>query len=90
MPLFKCDKCEAVENTALSNYWHRPSEDSPKLCSDCDPKIGKWHGAFEKRSASRGDYLVGSDGFLYHKAQLESGQLDWRQQHQGFKIIGPA
>jgi hypothetical protein len=25
--------------------------DDKPLCSECDPKIGKWHGKFDKRSA---------------------------------------
>lgn len=84
MPLFKCDQCGCVENTAASGYnWK--SEDSPSLCSLCDPEIGKWHGIFERKSAS--GYLLGNDGFLYHKKSLESGQLDWRIANQGFKII---
>lgn len=56
MPLFLCTKCGCIENTATSRYWTRrygdddleTGSDDP-LCSECDPKIGKWHGRFPKR-----------------------------------------
>lgn len=62
MPLFKCDQCGCVENTALCLYWWRKAHDKPLLCSECDPDIGKWHGQFEKRSA--GDCKTNGRGFL--------------------------
>lgn len=57
MPLFKCGRCGCVENTALSNYWTRNIDwtdptaklANPALCSECDPAIATWHGAFPKR-----------------------------------------
>lgn len=57
MPLFKCETCGCVENTALSNYWTRNIDwaqqgvtlSNPALCSECDPAIGRWHGWFPKR-----------------------------------------
>lgn len=51
MPLFVCDECGCVENTALSNYWLRHDPDPATridLCSGCDPKIEKWHGKFRQ------------------------------------------
>jgi len=47
MPLFICEKCECIENTALCGYWWRGK--GKALCSECDPKIGKWHNIFPKR-----------------------------------------
>lgn len=47
MPLFICSRCKCVENTALSGYWFGDRE--KPFCSECDPKIGKWHGAFSKQ-----------------------------------------
>ncbi len=47
MSIFKCSKCGCAENTALCGYNYRGDE--PPLCSECDPKIGKWHGCFPKR-----------------------------------------
>lgn len=48
MALFVCDKCGCIENTALAHFWSTPP-DHPKLCSECHPKIKKWHGLFEKK-----------------------------------------
>jgi len=84
MPLFRCNRCGCVENTAGSLYWiKKTGEDA--LCSECDPKIGKWHGYFPKKSAI--GYLLGNDGFLYRKAALDAGQLQHRMDFQGFKIL---
>lgn len=51
MPLFICSKCGCIENTALSLYWVRSFSDkeTPPLCSECDPEIGKWHNRFPKQ-----------------------------------------
>lgn len=47
MPLFKCDKCGVVENTALSpKCWINHIKNEPVLCSKCS--TGKWHGRFAK------------------------------------------
>lgn len=48
MPVFVCDNCGCLENTALSNFWGR-TKGEPALCSECDPFIGKWHNRFEKK-----------------------------------------
>lgn len=44
MPLFVCDKCGAIENTALGHYWSRSafkykdsSLNGKALCSECAP-----------------------------------------------------
>lgn len=44
MPLFVCDECNCIENTALGHYWgrnHTKFKDSSKngkvLCSECAP-----------------------------------------------------
>lgn len=71
MPIYLCSKCGMMENTALSHYWTRywnaPKEaPPPPLCSECDPEIGKWHGAFERKPISK-DHVVGPDGFVYGK-----------------------
>lgn len=70
MPLFKCEKCLCVENTAVSGYWMRHTPDDPILCSECDPKIGKWHGRFEKIQAA-GAYVVGKLGYLITLEEAE-------------------
>lgn len=60
MPLFKCEKCGCVENTALCRYWRR--KNGPALCSACDPRINKWHSKFPKRKAK--GYRIDNYGFL--------------------------
>lgn len=46
MPIFVCDECNAIENTACGHYWcafsstewfKDPSKDRMKLCSECAP-----------------------------------------------------
>ncbi len=64
MPLFACSvpECMAVENTALSNFWsdqmqaHKQQLAFHPLCSECDPRIGKWHGRFPKVRADNGEW----------------------------------
>jgi hypothetical protein len=79
MPAFLCSQCGGVDNTACCLYHARRGR--PALCSECDPKIGKWHGMFEKRSAK--GLLLASDGFLYD----EKEDLSWRMANQGLTII---
>lgn len=45
MPLFVCDKCGCIENTALGRYWSKDMQDlweqdnlGMALCSECAPK----------------------------------------------------
>jgi hypothetical protein len=47
MTSFKCEKCGCMDNSALTRYWIR-EKGTPALCSECDPKIRKWHGCFPK------------------------------------------
>lgn len=54
MPIFLCDECGYVENTACSFFWHWTKTEK-KLCSACDPRIGKWHGRFERRLPTEED-----------------------------------
>jgi hypothetical protein len=70
MPCFRCSKCGCVENTAVSNFWTK-DQGSPALCSECDPKIGKWHGRFSKDSAV--GMMEGRNGLLYSKVELAPG-----------------
>lgn len=44
MPLFVCDLCQNIDNTALTDYWTRFLQKKQKLCSKCG--LGKWHGRF--------------------------------------------
>lgn len=65
MPLFKCDGCGALENTALGNYWFPKSEGQAVECSECD--TGVWHRQFPKETPEEAGYVLGSDGF-YRKS----------------------
>lgn len=78
MSLFECENCKCVENTALAPGWW-----DKKLCSECNPEINKWHDYFPKKLSV--GYLLGNDGFLYHKEELKN--LEWRIKNQGFKIV---
>lgn len=68
MPIFSCRECGCIENTALSNYWTAVYEDTPVLCSACDPETSKWHGEFPRRSAS--GMLVDQNGQLWSAADV--------------------
>lgn len=71
MPLFRCSKCDSVENTALGEYWWRKHEGSPVLCSEC--ASGDWHGQFEKQPFTNGKWIEGEDGFVYQPHELAKG-----------------
>ena len=51
--IFECSKCGCAENSALCRYWVRKEDEQP-LCSECDPKIGKWHDCFKKQKYEDG------------------------------------
>jgi len=71
MPLFVCDECGCVDNTALGHYWTRGKYGTPKeaLCTECMPeeydkglkgsRYGKWHDRFPKEK-----YVPGKFGVL--------------------------
>lgn len=78
MPLFQCQQCGCVENTATSHYWWRTHrEKKPPICSECEE--GEWHGLFPKADAVAEGYVLGEDGFLYAPSE--------NPQHT--KIVGP-
>jgi hypothetical protein len=57
MPLFVCNDCGTVDNTALANYWlavgGTDGEPEPPRCSACAPGQALdgsgWHGQFPRR-----------------------------------------
>jgi hypothetical protein len=49
MGFFRCAKCGCEEDTALCNYWSARIQETPPLCSACDPKIRRWHGQFARK-----------------------------------------
>lgn len=90
MPCFRCENCGCVENTAPSNYWDQkhPFEggpEKPKLCTQCDPEIKKWHGMFKRMSAK--GMLLCSDGFLVSKEEVASDSFKFRMKHQGLTVV---
>jgi hypothetical protein len=47
MPLFICDRCHCVDNTATSDFWLQARSRSPeRLCTEC--RTGIWHDRFPK------------------------------------------
>lgn len=72
MPIFRCEKCNVAENTAVSHFASR-APGSPALCSQCDPEIGKWHGRFPRMSADefvqKGQYLISKEEDAFEKAK---------------------
>jgi len=62
MPLFVCDKCKCIENTALSPiYWF----EQKRLCSECHK--GKWHGKFKKEIFDPNKWEYESGDFVKEK-----------------------
>ena len=88
MPLYKCDTCGCVENTAVGFYYDRANPKWPEsvrgkqLCSACGPVeypsgeptgFGAWHGQFVQRPAA--GMLLDSQGHLWSKATRDTGNL---------------
>jgi len=70
MSLFKCSRCDCVEDTALSHYWSARLHQAPPLCSACDPKIARWHGEFPREPAK--GWVANERGFLlFNKNDVE-------------------
>lgn len=84
MPIFRCEKCGCVENTAPSGYWSRRDK-GVALCTQCDPEIKKWHGMFKRMSAK--GLMLCSDGFLYTKEAVASDSFKFRMEHQKLKVV---
>ena len=68
MSLYRCTKCDCVENTACGEYWaqqmeaHKAGRKLEPLCSQC--RTGTWHGQFERYAVPK-DWLVDVRGFLW-------------------------
>lgn len=78
MPLFRCEKCGCVENTATGWWWSRNMKGTPEkwnraLCDEHGPKFvngefseeenGVWHNKFDKQSAT--DWYVDESGYIW-------------------------
>lgn len=69
MPLFVCDKCHCIENTALGRYWSKDFDTRDKgkaLCSKCNSK--RWHGAFPKEKFDKNKH--NPKDFIYIPKEL--------------------
>lgn len=68
MSLYRCTRCDAIENTATGGYWeqemaaYQREEKVAPLCSECF--TGKWHGQFPKRGITA-EWLQDRRGFLW-------------------------
>lgn len=51
MPLFVCDTCGCVDNTAMPGNNFYEVDDKSQLCTEC--YNGKWHGEFPKMKAKK-------------------------------------
>lgn len=58
MSLFVCDKCRAIENTALAGF----GASKARLCSECS--TGTWHGRWPKRMATAEELRRRKEEFL--------------------------
>jgi hypothetical protein len=96
MSLFKCSRCDCVEDTALCHYWSARLQQAPPLCSACDPKIARWHGEFPRDSAE--GWVTDARGFLkWSKSEVERwlgqpidivGTMASRARTSGFRSSG--
>lgn len=61
MPLFVCDRCENVDNTAMSGFWADKRTNKRKLCTRC--RTDTWHEKFDE--IKRDEYVnkYGEVGF---------------------------
>ena len=65
MPLFVCEKCGYIENTATSRYWIE--DEGIKLCSKCDPELGcKWHGCFPRTKYDGSQKVIKPEHYFKH------------------------
>lgn len=63
MPLFVCEKCNTIDNTACGgNYWYHPDEQIK--CCECH--TGQWHNRFPKNTATKEKIdEIGRSNFLF-------------------------
>ena len=82
MPTFLCEKCGAIENTALCNYWYRKCENLPVCCSKCE--TGIWHNHFERKHWSS----YGLDAILQAQKQDQGDMINAREHLRNIGVIG--
>lgn len=47
MSVYICEKCGAIDNTAVGGYYRNILNNEPIMCSECN--TGKWHDVFPKK-----------------------------------------
>ena len=73
MPIYQCEECGCVDNTARTNYWVRNRKHlisgeylGRALCSACGPNLylsgektpwGQWHNAFKRQYLPFNEWL---------------------------------
>ena len=63
MSLFACERCNCVENTALTGGsigFDRDGNKTSRLCSRCHD--GRWHDEFPRERADNGNWRQGEFG----------------------------
>lgn len=88
MPLFVCEQCKCVENTALSPYWSKSANIWPEgfkgksLCSECASPVfsdgtksgyGQWHNEFPKENVD--DFLKDNPEGENHLINFKGGKV---------------
>lgn len=72
MSIYICEKCGAIDNTALGGYWHNCRKNEPKMCSECN--TGKWHGEFPKRYWN--DEIYGVEKLLEMESKKDGSMIN--------------
>ena len=84
MPLFVCENCNCVDNTACGGtFWKVLHERGGKLlCCECNS--GKWHNKFPKEIATKEEVIEIRE---YWKKQLSSSyyELIYKESENGAK-----
>lgn len=65
MPVFACENCGCVENTAVSGGYRQRMRGAQMRCAKCDPARGRWHGQFPRKHTREYALHVGPDRMLY-------------------------
>ena len=90
MPLFICDCCGAVDNTACGgNFWIKNMEDRPDKIHDlcCKCYTGKWHDNFPYELCTATVYNeVGEWNFVYWMVNDEPRPDPWNSRIKFPKI----
>ena len=82
MSTFLCTRCDAIENTATSNYWVDRLEGKPPICTKCE--TGVWHNRFERTHWS----YYGIEHLLRKQKEDRGDFINARQHLRNIGVIG--